>query len=234
MTSHNVLLEPRWRAGVWLGRRWGSCIHQVFDADDGQIHQVRAVQRRPITERWSLEAVQTVTAVPRVLRQPAEAGEPEPIVVLPPAEAPELQAPPAPPGRAPNRVFIEDADLRKCGYTAGCPRCMHMRAGLPCRGIKHREACRNRVEGLLREANDPRIRAADERWATRVVAHGDPSLPASAVEGSAGNGAETAGGGPASAGDPPAAGDEEQDTAQAGTAQAGGLEPAGGGAGDSR
>ena len=46
-TSYNVLLEPRWRAGVWLGRRWGTPTHQVFDAEDGQVHHVRAVQRRP-------------------------------------------------------------------------------------------------------------------------------------------------------------------------------------------
>ena len=28
-TSYNVLLELRWRAGVWLGRRWGAPTHQV-------------------------------------------------------------------------------------------------------------------------------------------------------------------------------------------------------------
>ena len=91
--------------------------------------------------------------------------------------------PPAPTGRAPNRVFITDDDLRACGYSAGCPRCLHMRAGLPCRGIKHREACRLRVEAFLREANDPRVTAADERWASRVVAQGDPSVLPGAEEG---------------------------------------------------
>ena len=58
-----------------------------------------------------------------------------------------------------------------------------MRAGIPCRGIKHREACRQRVEKHLGDANDPRIVAADERWTWRVVAQGGPSLAPQAEEG---------------------------------------------------
>ena len=108
-----------------------------------------------------------------------------PLKIIPPIEDPALAPPPAPPGRAPNRVCIADADLRTYGYTAGCPRCMHMRAGLPCRGIKHREACRQRIENYLREANDPRIIAADSRWASRIVAQGDPSVAPNAEEGKA-------------------------------------------------
>ena len=29
--GYNVLMEPRWRSGIWLGRKWGSTIHVVFD-----------------------------------------------------------------------------------------------------------------------------------------------------------------------------------------------------------
>eukprot|EP00969_Alexandrium_andersonii_P311551 13766417-Alexandrium_andersonii.AAC.1 len=62
-----------------------------------------------------------------------------------------------------------------------------MRAGLPCRGIKHKDACRKRIEARLREENDPRITAADESFYERVVAAGgDPTLPAPAEEGQAG------------------------------------------------
>ena len=53
----------------------------------------------------------------------------------------------------------------------------------PARAPAHREACRQRIEGHLREANGPRIIAADARWATRVVAQGDPSLEPRAEEG---------------------------------------------------
>ena len=40
------------------------------------------------------------------------------------------------------RVFIEDADLQWYGYTANCPRCVRMRAGMPARGVKRKEAGR--------------------------------------------------------------------------------------------
>ena len=63
---------------------------------------------------------------------------------------------------------------------------MRMRAGLKCRGIKHREACRQRIENHLREAGDPRVIAADSRWASRVVEMGDPSLAPRAEEGQGG------------------------------------------------
>eukprot|EP00969_Alexandrium_andersonii_P282511 12489623-Alexandrium_andersonii.AAC.1 len=64
---------------------------------------------------------------------------------------------------------------------------MHTRAGLPCRGIKHEDACRKRIEARLREENDPRVTAADERFYERfVAAGGDPTLQAPAEEGQAG------------------------------------------------
>ena len=104
-----------------MGRRWGSPTHLVYDAEDQQMHEVRAIQRRPAAERWSLEALRAVTAVPHSLRGPATAGDAEPLEVIPPAEGPDEIEPPAPTGRAPNRLFIEDADLRTYGYTANSP-----------------------------------------------------------------------------------------------------------------
>eukprot|EP00969_Alexandrium_andersonii_P045902 2014475-Alexandrium_andersonii.AAC.1 len=65
-----------------------------------------------------------------------------------------------------------------------------MRAGLPCRVVKHKDACRKRIEACLREGNDPRITVADERFYERVVAAGgDPTLRAPAEEGQAGQSA---------------------------------------------
>ena len=58
-----------------------------------------------------------------------------------------------------------------------------MRAGMGCRGITHREACRVRIEAHLREAGNPRITAADARWADRIVAEGDTSVEPRAEEG---------------------------------------------------
>ena len=55
--GYNVLVEPRWFTGVWLGRRWAGPTHFVFDVATKTVHEVRAVQRMPAGERWSLEAV---------------------------------------------------------------------------------------------------------------------------------------------------------------------------------
>ena len=192
--GYNVLMEPRWRSGIWLGRKWGSTIHVVFDTEGGQVHEVRAVQRRPATERWSLAAVQAIETVPRILRR-ASADEAAPVIIEPAEGIPDVPPPP-PVNRGPNRIYIEDADLRTYGYTAGCSRCMHMRAGLPCRGLRHQEACRQRIEAHLREAGDPRAAAVDARWASRIVSLGDPSARPRAEEGQGESGAGPLGTGP--------------------------------------
>lgn len=165
--DYNVLLEPRWREGVWLGRKWGSPVHFVWDAQDSKVHAVRAVQRRPRNERWQRAAVEAVTALPGVLQSRA-GGDDEEVEIIAPADG-LIEPPPQPSDRHPNRAFISDADLQAYGYTQGCPRCTKMRAGLPARGVKHREACRRRIEARLREAGDPRIIAADERTNQRLV-----------------------------------------------------------------
>ena len=58
-----------------------------------------------------------------------------------------------------------------------------MRAGIPCHGVEHREVCRQRVEAYLREAGAPRVAAVDNRWASRIMAQGDPSAEPNAEEG---------------------------------------------------
>ena len=40
VAGYNVLMEPRWRPGVWLGRKWGSPTHIVYSAEDEQVHYV--------------------------------------------------------------------------------------------------------------------------------------------------------------------------------------------------
>ena len=148
------------RGGV-VGAQMGPPVHRGYDPDDEQVHNVRAAQRRPANERWALEAVQAVKATPFTLRRPATAGGLDEPQVIPPVEQADEIPSPLPPGRAPPRVFIEGADLQQYGYAANCPRCIRMRAGPPCRGAKHREACRQRVENHSGDASDPRIVATD-------------------------------------------------------------------------
>eukprot|EP00969_Alexandrium_andersonii_P129268 5712387-Alexandrium_andersonii.AAC.1 len=44
-------LNPRWEAGTWLGRRWGTASH-IVAASARVARSVRAVARRPLEERW--------------------------------------------------------------------------------------------------------------------------------------------------------------------------------------
>ena len=74
--EYTVLMKPQWRAGVWLGRQWGSSVHLVWDAQDSRVHSVRAVHRKPREQRWDRAAVEAVTARPGILKA-RDPGQPE-------------------------------------------------------------------------------------------------------------------------------------------------------------
>jgi hypothetical protein len=159
----NVVLDPRWSSGVWLGRKWGGIIHQVFA--NNRVHEIRGVRRQPRALRWRKEALEAISVTPW-LREPAAPGE---LRVLPPlappaaaqggAAEPEVRVP----EYNPHRVFIRLEDLEVHGFTAGCRRCILMREGRRSQGVKHRDECRNRVEQALRDAGDPRLDRAEGR-----------------------------------------------------------------------
>jgi hypothetical protein len=145
----NVVLDARWSSGVWLGRRWGGVVHQVFA--NGKVHDIRGIQRQPREARWRKDALEAITATPWN-RAPTAEGE---LRVLPPlaapaaaraAVAPEVQAEPE---YNPRRIFIKQADLERFGYTAGCRRCILMRGGRAAQGVKHGDECRLRVPQAL-------------------------------------------------------------------------------------
>ena len=168
----NVLLEARWAQGVWLGRRWGSTISRIHS--QGEVVDARAVQRVPAAERWSAAALSEVRATPWCVR-PGAPDEDAPIVVLPPLPGGAAAAapPPEPLGYRPRGVFITRADLETWGYTAGCRRCTMVREGARAQGVAHRKECRVRLEGLLREAGDPRCAAAEARVLAAWAAESD-------------------------------------------------------------
>ena len=174
--NYGVLLEARWCEGLWLGRHWTGSTHYIFDPATKTVKDVRAVQRVPVDERWSIEAAQSVSAWPRLLTPDAErAVEPEARVI--PEDRPRDLPPDFGPRHRPHPVPIVKSDLERLGYTDGCAKCLRVRGDLPSRGWKHTAACRERVERALREEDDPRVRAADLRWQERIVEEGgDPSL----------------------------------------------------------
>jgi hypothetical protein len=184
----NVVLDARWSNGVWLGRKWGGIIHQVFA--NGKVHEIRGIQRQPREARWRKEALEAVTATPWN-REPAAEGE---LQVLPPLAPPAgAQAAAEPEVREleynPHRVFIKLEDLERHGFTAGCRRCNLMREGRKSQGVKHRDECRIRVEQALRDAGDPRLDRAERRVLDELErraaeggeAEAEPALPAEAA-----------------------------------------------------
>ena len=44
-----------------MGRSLASQVHLIYDAEDKHAHRARAVQRRPVPDRLSFEAIQAVT-----------------------------------------------------------------------------------------------------------------------------------------------------------------------------
>jgi hypothetical protein len=159
----NVVLDTRWSSGVWLGRKWGGIVHQIFA--NGSVHEVRGVQRQPRDLRWQKELLEVISSTPWC-REPAAPGE---LRVLPPLAPPAAGAGVEVPEVAdapeynPHRVFIKLADLERHGFTAGCRRCILMREGRRAQGVKHQDACRDRVEQALRDAGDPRLDRAEAR-----------------------------------------------------------------------
>ena len=165
--AQGVLAEPRWEEGVWLGRRWGRSTHIIFS--NGCVYHCRAVQRKPASERWSREAVEAIDVYPPPLSP--EGGEAkDPAKIVQQASDDDVAAAiPAAQRRRPNPFYIMWTDLEQYGFTENCTRCLRMRRGLPCRGKKHSDACRERIEARLREAGDERIQRADARLNERIV-----------------------------------------------------------------
>jgi len=158
----NVVLDTRWSSGVWLGRKWGGIVHQIYA--NGSVHEVRGVQRQPRDLRWHKESLEAISVTPWC-REPAAPGE---LRVLPPLAPPAAGAGRGEPEVAvpeynPHRVYIRLDDLERHGFTAGCRRCILMREGRRAQGVKHRDECRDRVEQALRDAGDPRIDRAEAR-----------------------------------------------------------------------
>merc|ERR1712020_723758 len=75
--ARSASLDARWEDGLWLGRRWGGVSHIVAAGPDEAV-EVRAVARRPLSERWSREEVAALAVVPWIWRTAAEPDSAEP------------------------------------------------------------------------------------------------------------------------------------------------------------
>ena len=127
----NVVLDARWRPGVWLGRNWGSSIHRIA-VDTKHVVEARDVHRVASDERWAIENVTFLQATPWAWHIPDDVDEPPVVLIAPgvpvPAAVPEERP------YQPRRLYINDRDLQKYSYTSGCRRCMLMRTGRSVKG----------------------------------------------------------------------------------------------------
>ena len=151
-------------------------MHRVSDAETKKVHEVSAIQRRPLEERWGRAAVEQVSVFPSLL-QPAGALE-EAEVIPKDRDVDEV---PEEVTRGPSRLHISSEDLARFGFSANCPKCAKLRGGHSGRGYRHHEACRLRIETRLREEEDPRMAKTDARITKAIVDLGDPSVVAPAA-----------------------------------------------------
>ena len=136
-----------------------------------EVIEVRSVQRRPYSERWSKETVQALCATPwcwtvrpENAREERVAVEPhDPHVIHEPALAQETT-------KRLMRAKISQALVRTHGYTPGCHKCDAWRLNRSTTR-NHTEECRLRFEGIMRAINDPRIVRADERINEQLADH---------------------------------------------------------------
>ena len=162
----NVVLDARWRPGLWLGRNWGSSIHRVA-IDAKHVVEARVVHRVVSDERWAIENITFLQATPWAWHLPDDVDEPLVVILVPGAPVP-AAAPQERPYQ-PRRLYINHQDLQKHGHTSGCRRCMLMRTGRSVKGSNHSPPCRARIEERVREDGDPRVQEAVDRFAEAVA-----------------------------------------------------------------
>ena len=162
-------LDPRWRLGVYLGHTGGS-MEAYVGVPNGNVRMSRTVLRVVAESRWSKEMVQRVLGTPHELtpiddgelnsddidasEQPYEPNEDT--TAEPPADGSEANAP--------RRVRITAKDLKKHGFTVGCPRCIDLERGKANSVKNHSEQCRARLYKKFEdEEHDKYARVREER-----------------------------------------------------------------------
>ncbi len=150
---------PRFAQGVFLGYNRASNTY-IVGTPEGIVAS-RALNRRPIQNRWDHDKVSAVAATPWSERTPHR-----PTVRFTEDQEPlEQHEPRAPP--MPRNFQIKRADLIKHGYTDGCDQCEYIqRHGENRPGYTHSPTCRARIMAEL--AKDPAGQARLQRTEQRI------------------------------------------------------------------
>ena len=140
--------EAKWERGIFLGTAHRS--NEVYVSHEAKVVLARSIRRLPEAEAVDLTLLDQLRGSPWKM-DPVEAVAIPPGVMPAPVEVP---PPPAPPGdiKIPRTYIRKDIELRKFGYTLGCPGCEAAQAGLRARA--HSEICRTRIEEELSKTED--------------------------------------------------------------------------------
>ncbi len=165
-------MADRWLQGIFLGYRKSSSSY-ILGIDTG-IATSRAVQRRPLENRWDLEAISQLKATPwstMVRRDPEVYFEQEA-----PRDEPAVEVEPA---TNPHRLRLDLKDFTQHGFSANCRQCDHMQQHRSAKGgLQHTDTCRSRmmVEIGKSVAGQARLARCEERITealARVVERSD-------------------------------------------------------------
>ena len=164
------------REGVFLGYSRTSNTYIVGNSEG--ITKTRSITRRPLSERWRVDALAGIQATPWSIRDKAQArarfAEAAPVA----GPTAETTAP-----RMPKRFRINQQDVMEHGYTENCQQCDHMqRYGRARAGGQHSNMCRERILKAIGESDAGRARlAAHEERTDRAFAeqieHADRHQP---------------------------------------------------------
>ena len=127
--------------------------------EDGA-RRARSMRRLPVNDRHDFEFLEKVKGTP--WRPNPESGEatimPAGMRIVPENDVPIVMPRPAVVEKPPKRMYIRaGVELKKYGYTEGCPACKIMQQGArhsQRRGLNHSEECRTRIEAAMEEDTD--------------------------------------------------------------------------------
>jgi hypothetical protein len=61
--DYNVVIDPRWMPGIWLGRTWGTISNRIA-ATNQEVVEARAVHIVKRGERWDRDMLNDIQATP--------------------------------------------------------------------------------------------------------------------------------------------------------------------------
>ena len=158
--------DTKWEKGIWLGHARDSNETVVGTAEGA--YRAYAIKRMSEEERWESELIRSLQGTPQQ-PDPKRKGIIVPISFRFEAKAAEVQVQPVKENDEPasRRRGITQADLDKYGLTPGCPgRLAKQRGEIAKRG--HSDACRRRIEDMMKDDVDDRKRLKHQRRGSRT------------------------------------------------------------------